>query len=74
MLILKKNDRLIDVDNDSEWTFDCKTRGPDAKGPDNRPLVTWTYVLHNKLGERRFVSEAKMSTAFRPRESATATK
>ena len=68
MMPIKKNDRLVDVENDSEWTFDCKTRGPDARGADNRPLVTWTCVLHNKFGERRFVPESKMEALFKKRE------
>lgn len=70
MLVLKKNDRLVDVTNDSEWTFDCKTRGPDTKGADNKLVLTWTCVLHNKEGERRFIPESKMSTLFKPRETA----
>jgi hypothetical protein len=70
MLILKKNDRLVDVENNSEWTFDCKTRAPDTRGPDNKLVVTWTYVLTNKTGERRFIPESKMNTLFKPREVA----
>lgn len=70
MLTLKKNDRLIDVSNDSEWTFDCKTRAPDTRGPDDKVVLTWTCVLHNRAGERRFVPESKILTLFRVRETA----
>ncbi len=68
MLTLKKNDRLIDIENNSDWTFDCKTRAPDTKGPDNKLVVTWTCVLTNKTGERRFIPESKMAGLFKPRE------
>jgi hypothetical protein len=66
---LKKNDRLIDVANQTEWTFDCKTRGPDiANGPE-KPIATWTCVVYNKQGHRRFISEAKMAEVFETREA-----
>jgi hypothetical protein len=71
MKILKKNDRFIDLENESEWTFDCRTRGPDIdNGPGIKPTMTWTCVLFNKTGERRFVPESKMATTFRRREVA----
>lgn len=70
MKILKKNDRFIDLENESEWTFDCKTRGPDiSTGTDTKPTVTWTCVLFNKKGERRFIPESKMAATFKRRES-----
>ena len=69
MMPIKKNDRLGDVNNESEWTFDCKTRGPDRMGHGNKPAVTWTCVLHNKFGERRFIPESKMDETFKKREA-----
>jgi hypothetical protein len=74
MKLLKKNDRLIDIETDTEWVFNCKTRGPDASnGPDNKPSVTWTCVLYNKAGERRFIPESKMGSMFKRRETPAAT-
>lgn len=70
MKLLKKNDRLLDLETETEWTFHCKTRGPDLdNGPDNKPTVQWTCVLYNKNGERRFISESKMATTFKRREA-----
>lgn len=72
MKLLKKNDRLIDIETDTEWVFNCKTRGPDvSNGPDNKPSVTWTCVLYNKTGERRFIPESKMASMFKRRETPT---
>ena len=65
MKILKKNDRFVDLENGSEWTFDCKTRGPDIDNGKGKPTVTWTCVLYNKNGERRFIPESKMAQTFR---------
>lgn len=65
MMLLKKNDLLVDLENESHWMFACKTRGPDLKGADNRSVVTWTCVLTNRIGERRFIAEAKMATLFK---------
>ena len=73
MKLLKKNDRLIDIETDTEWIFNCKTRGPDSSnGPDNKPSVTWTCVLYNKAGERRFIPETKMASMFKRRETPAA--
>lgn len=67
--LLKKNDRLIDIETESEWTFDCKTRGPDVPATaGGKPGVTWTYILKNRNGERRFVPESQLSTNYRRRE------
>jgi len=60
---LKKNDRLIDVETNSEWMFQCKTRGPDIT-IDSKPKATWTYVFHNSSGHRRFIPENKMAETF----------
>jgi len=69
MKVLKKNDRLIDLETETEWVFNCKTRGPDiSNGPDHKPTVTWTCVLQNKSGERRFIPEHKMAATFKRRE------
>ena len=69
MKILKKNDRLIDLETESEWVFNCKTRGPDIDNGAAKPTTTWTCVLYNKKGERRFIPEAKMATTFKRREA-----
>ena len=65
MKTLKKNEQLIDLEDQSNWTFDCRTRGPDGSGPDSKPIATWTYVLFNQKGERRFIPESKMATLFK---------
>ncbi|MEA2552293.1 MAG: hypothetical protein QOJ65_469, partial [Fimbriimonadaceae bacterium] len=65
----KKNDRLIELETESEWTFNCRTRGPDIPTPgDAKPAITWTCVLVNKKGERRFIPEQRMATFFKRRE------
>ena len=69
MKTLKKNDRLVDIENETEWTFDCKTRGPDLLVEGSKPAVTWTYVLFNNKGERRFIPESKMAETFKRREA-----
>ena len=70
MKLLKKNDRLVDLETEAEWTFLCKTRGPDLhNGADSKPTVQWTCVLYNKDGERRFITESKMAAMFKRREA-----
>ena len=61
---LKKNDRLVDIETGAEWVFDCKTRGPDIVTGD-KPIVSWTCVLYNRAGERRFVPETKLASLYR---------
>jgi|KBSMisStaDraftv2_1062788.scaffolds.fasta_scaffold3491442_2 hypothetical protein len=67
--MLKKNDRLIEIENQTEWRFDSRTRGPDIPNGAAKATVTWTCVLKNDKGERRFIPETKMSTLFERRES-----
>ena len=64
---LLKNDRLVDLENETEWTFNCKTRAPEVKVPGVKTAITWTCVLNNKIGERRFIPEEKMATLFKRR-------
>ena len=66
---MKKNERLIDVENQSEWMFLCKTRGPDIVKPNARPVMTWTYILRNQQGHRRFIPESKFAESFERKTS-----
>lgn len=65
---LKKNDRLIDLATQTEWTFDCKTRGPDLHSGSSRPVMTWTYIFRNNDGHRRFIPERELAGAFQRKE------
>jgi len=67
--MMKKNDRFVDLENESEWTFNCRTRGPDIVKDGGKPVVTWTCILFNAKGERRFIPETKMAETFKRREA-----
>jgi len=66
---MKKFDRLIDIADNSEWTFDARTRAPDRPSVGSaKATITWTIVLSNQKGERRFVPEERISDLYKLRE------
>lgn len=64
--MLKNLTTVIDIQDNSDWRIDQRTRGRDIdNGPGTKPSQTWILVLSNKKGERRFVPEARFNEFFR---------
>jgi hypothetical protein len=69
--LLKKNERLVELETEDIWVFHCKTRGPDIdNGPGLKPTATWICILSNKVGDRRFIPETKIGELYKRREAA----
>ena len=67
---IKKNDPFIEIESQTEWRFECKTRGPDVNmGKDAKPKPTWTYVFYNNSGHKRFIPEQVMEQTFKRKEA-----
>ena len=59
--MLKNQTKIIELEDNSEWRVDRRTRGEDIpNGPHGKPIQTWVLILKNRDGERRFVPEKRV--------------
>ena len=64
--MLKSLTKLKDIETESEWRVERRTRGKDLEGhKGGKPIQTWILILSNPLGHRRFVPEARIWESYR---------
>ncbi len=67
--MLKNGTKLIDIETETEWRIEARTRGKDIQRPGEKPCASWVFVLSNRAGERRFVAEKRIEEFMRLPES-----
>lgn len=71
-LMLKSLTKLTDIETETEWRVERRTRGKDLEGEKGgKPIQTWTLILSNRLGHRRFVAESRVWESYRLAEEPT---
>ena len=64
--MVKNHKSVIDLETQSHWKIERRTRGAEVDTGSGKPMQTWVLVLTNRQGHRRFVHEHRIWEQFKP--------